>query len=433
MKKQLAILAAKTTRRLSLLAGKQGTDLPGRVARMIDPQILSKIVADIPEIIFISGTNGKTTTSNLIGWTLKQNGYHIVHNNEGANMASGITAAFILQTDGQKHAAVIEIDEGSIPRVFKEIQPTKMIFTNFFRDQIDRFGEIDLLVQKIIDTIKPFNIELVLNGDDPFVNRLSVASDKVTYYGMARDIYQFEQSTMVESKFCPNCGKALIYDWTHYNQIGHYHCSCGFHRPTPKYEVQALQQTPFLVPTINTYQFNMKIAGDFNVFNVLAAYSVLHEMGLTDEQIDLGFSSYTSNNGRMQVFEKNGQHAVINLAKNPAGFNASLSMGEQLSGDKQYLLALNDNAADGLDISWIWDTDFEKLSRQQITRIICTGSRAEELALRLKYAEINVETIVLPNIAQAVALLSQQSSYAVCVPNYTALQPMLTALQQQFK
>lgn len=148
MKKQLAIVAAKTTRRLSLLAGKQGTDLPGRVARMIDNQILSKIVADIPEIIFISGTNGKTTTSNLIGWTLKQNGYNIVHNNEGANMASGITAAFILQADGQKQAAVIEIDEGSIPRVFKEIRPTKMIFTNFFRDQIDRFGEIDLLVQK---------------------------------------------------------------------------------------------------------------------------------------------------------------------------------------------------------------------------------------------------------------------------------------------
>lgn len=429
----LAKNVAKLARRASIMAGKRGTDLPGQIARKIDPQILRKLSHQVDEIVFISGTNGKTTTSNLIGHTLKANGISIIHNTEGANMAAGITASFIVQSKKDTKLAIIEIDEGSIERVMKEMTPTKMVFTNFFRDQMDRFGEIDILVDKIADNIKDRGIQLILNADDPFVSRLKIASQNVVYYGMKDGIHTFEESTMIESKYCPNCGKLLEYDHIHYNQIGHYHCTCGFKRETPKYEITKLTETPYLNPTINDKTFNTKLAGDFNVFNMIAAYSVLRELGLNDDSIEKGFSTYQSDNGRMQHYDNGTKQAIINLAKNPAGLNASLSVGEKIEGTKSYLISLNDNGADGRDVSWIWDADFEKLSRQNIDKIMCTGQRAEELALRLKYAEINADIMVNQDIKVATKAILDQSDYTVCVPNYTSLEPMHQALNHYFE
>lgn len=207
MKKYVAKNMAKLARFASRKMGKQGTDLPGQVARKIDPLILRKLANDVDEIVMISGTNGKTTTSNLIGHTLKKNNINIIHNNEGANMAAGITSSFVIQSNKDTKIAIIEIDEGSIPRVLKEMTPTMMVVTNFFRDQMDRFGEIDTMVDNIANTIKGRGIKLLLNADDPFVSRLKIASDEVIYYGMKAGIHEFEQSTMVESKYCPNCGR----------------------------------------------------------------------------------------------------------------------------------------------------------------------------------------------------------------------------------
>lgn len=433
MRTYSAKMIAKLVRRASIAAGKRGTDLPGQVARKIDPLILRKLASTVDEVVFISGTNGKTTTSNLIGHTLKTNQINIVHNTEGANMAAGITSSFIVQTKHDTKLAIIEIDEGSIPRVLNEMTPTMMVFTNFFRDQMDRFGEIDILVDRIADCIKGKGIKLILNADDPFVSRLKIASNDVVYYGMKAGIHQFEESTMIESRYCPNCGRLLEYDAVHYNQIGHYHCECGFNRAEPAYEVEQLTENPYLVPTINGAEFQMKLAGDFNVFNIIAAYSVLRELGLNDESIRRGFESYSSDNGRMQYFTNGRKEAIINLAKNPAGLNASLSVGEKISGSKTYLISLNDNGADGRDISWIWDADFEKLNRQQITGIICTGSRAEELAVRLKYAEVNAPVSVINSIEEATLSAMKQGEYTVCIPNYTSLEPMHSTLTLFFK
>lgn len=428
-----AKLIARLARRASIAAGKRGTDLPGQLARRIDPSILRTLASRVDEVVFISGTNGKTTTSNLIGHTLKENNIQIIHNVEGANMAAGITSAFIVQSKRQTKLAIIEIDEGSIPRVLDEMTPTMMVFTNFFRDQMDRFGEIDILVDRIADHIKGKGIKLILNADDPFVSRLKIASSNVIYYGMKAGIHHFEESTMIESKYCPNCGRLLQYDAIHYNQIGHYHCECGFHRETPKYEVEGLHENPYLVPTINGADFHMKIAGDFNVFNAIAAYSVLRELGLNDDSIRKGFESYASDNGRMQYYSNGQKEAIINLAKNPAGLNASLSVGEKIDGLKSYLISLNDNAADGRDISWIWDADFEKLARQNIDHIVCTGNRAEELALRLKYAEINTNITVIRDIPEATEHAMRYDSYTVCIPNYTSMEPMHQTLNRFFK
>jgi UDP-N-acetylmuramyl tripeptide synthase len=433
MRHWTATTLAKLARKASRAAGKKGTDLPGQVARKLDKNILRNLATKVDEIVFISGTNGKTTTSNLIGYTLKENNIEIIHNNEGANMAAGITSAFILQNNNNTKIAIIEIDEGSIPRVLNEVTPTMMVFTNFFRDQMDRFGEIDIMVNNIAQAISNKGIKLLLNADDPFVSRLKIASDNVLYYGMQKHVHQFEQSTMNESKYCPNCGRLLHYDYIHYNQIGHYHCECGFKREQPKYEVTNFNLSPFIDMVVNNAKFDMKIAGDFNAYNALAAYSVLKELGLSNDSIRNGFESYTSHNGRMQYFKHNQKEAMINLAKNPAGMNSSLSVGEQIEGNKVYLLSLNDNAADGRDTSWIYDADFEKLSRQSIEVIIVTGTRAEELHLRLKLAEVVVPVIVEKDIYKATALSMNYNSFTVAIPNYTSLSPMLEQLNRSFK
>ena len=250
---------------------------------------------------------------------------------------------------------------------------------------------------------------------------------------MKAHAHEFEQSTMNESKYCPNCGRLLQYDYIHYNQIGHYHCECGFKREEPTYEVSNFEVSPFINMTINDFTFNMKIAGDFNAFNALAAYSVLRELGLNDESIQKGFETYTSDNGRMQYFSKGNKEAMINLAKNPAGMNASLSVGEQLEGKKVYVISLNDNAADGRDTSWIYDADFEKLSNQDIEAIIVTGTRAEELQLRLKLAEVDVPIIVENDIYKATAKTMDYTSFTVAIPNYTSLAPMLEQLNRSFE
>ncbi|AVQ35730.1 lipid II isoglutaminyl synthase subunit MurT [Staphylococcus kloosii] len=433
MRHWTATTLAKLARKASRAAGKKGTDLPGQVARKLDKNILRNLATKVDDIVFISGTNGKTTTSNLIGYTLKENNIEIIHNNEGANMAAGITSAFILQNNQNTKIAIIEIDEGSIPRVLNEVTPTMMVFTNFFRDQMDRFGEIDIMVNNIAQAISNKGIKLLLNADDPFVSRLKIASDNVLYYGMQKHVHEFEQSTMNESKYCPNCGRLLHYDYIHYNQIGHYHCECGFKREQPKYEVTNFNLSPFIDMEVNNAKFDMKIAGDFNAYNALAAYSVLKELGLSDDSIRNGFESYTSHNGRMQYFKNNQKEAMINLAKNPAGMNSSLSVGEQIEGNKVYLLSLNDNAADGRDTSWIYDADFEKLSRQSIEVIIVTGTRAEELHLRLKLAEVDVPVIVEKDIYKATALSMNYNSFTVAIPNYTSLSPMLDQLNRSFK
>ena len=238
---------------------------------------------------------------------------------------------------------------------------------------------------------------------------------------------------MNESKYCPNCGRLLQYDYIHYNQIGHYHCECGFKREVPTYEVSSFEASPFLKMIINQSEFNMKIAGDFNSYNAIAAYTVLRELGLNDDSIRKGFETYTSDNGRMQYFSKNKKEAMINLAKNPAGMNASLSVGEQIDDKKVYVISLNDNAADGRDISWIYDADFEKLATQDIEAIIVSGTRAEELQLRLKLAEVEVPIKVEKDIYKATALTMKYSSFTVAIPNYTSLTPMLEQLNRSFE
>ena len=384
---------AKLTRTASKLVGKRGTDLPGKVLRKLNGNVLTKLADNYDEIVFVTGTNGKTTTSNLIGHTLRSAGENFINNFEGANMLDGIISTFAIQGNNNTKLAVIEIDEGSIKKVMKYITPTKFVINNFFRDQIDRFGEIDTLIATIGEQLEGKKIQLILNSDDPFVTRLSKYGEDNIYFGIAKDAYQFSDFGISESKFCPNCGMELIYDHVHYSQLGFYKCSkCDFEHQDVKYEVTKATVEPFINMNINNGKIlETKLAGDYNIYNLLAAYSLLKELGLSEDQIRKGLESYSPTNGRMQSIDLNNNSTVLlNLAKNPAGLNASLAIANSMKEEINYLLVLNDNGADGIDISWIWDTDFNILASQKINNIVCSGKRAKELALRLKYSEVKL-------------------------------------------
>ena len=416
---------AKLTRTASKLVGKKGTDLPGKVLRKLNGNVLTKLADNYDEIVFVTGTNGKTTTSNLIGHTLRSAGENFINNFEGANMLDGIISTFAIQGNNNTKLAVIEIDEGSIKKVMKYITPTKFVINNFFRDQIDRFGEIDTLIATIGEQLEGKKIQLILNSDDPFVTRLSKYGEDNIYFGIAKDAYQFSDFGISESKCCPNCGMELIYDHVHYSQLGFYKCSkCDFEHQDVKYEVTKATVEPFINMNINNGKIlETKLAGDYNIYNLLAAYSLLKELGLSEDQIRIGLESYSPTNGRMQSIDLNNNSTVLlNLAKNPAGLNASLAIANSMKEEINYLLVLNDNGADGIDISWIWDTDFNILASQKINNIVCSGKRAKELALRLKYSEVKANVEVYEDVSEAVnKLKSYTEKYSIAIPNYTAL------------
>lgn len=417
---------------------KKGTDLPGKILRKIDKNVLKKLSKNFDEIIFITGTNGKTTTSNLIGYSLKKIGKKIVNNYEGANMLDGIITSIAIQNTSKTKIAILEVDEGSIKKIMNFIIPTKIVFNNFFRDQIDRFGEIDVLISTISEQIKNKDIQLILNTDDPFVMRLDKYGKNNKYFGLEENLYNFNDTGITESKFCPVCSNKLNYKFIHYSQLGIYNClECGFKRKNPNYSVSKIDLNPEINILINKTKFHTKMLGVFNVYNILAAYSLLKQLELSDNEIEIGFSSYVSLNGRMEIFEdKNNLKYIINLAKNPAGMNVSLSIANNVKNDLSisYLLILNDNYADGLDISWIWDADFEILKNQNIKNIICSGKRAKELALRLKYTDIKVKIYVEEDIKSAIYLLkNNNSNLNIIIPNYTALIKTKKEVERELK
>ena len=427
MKKQFTILSTKLIQKASKMSGKAGSTTPGHIAKKIDKDILEKMRKNVENVIFVSGTNGKTTTSQVLAAILTEDSGPLVHNIEGANMLAGITTAFVTSQNikGNKKYkyAVIEIDEGSIEKVFKEIKPDYFVFTNFFRDQLDRFGEIDMLVDKIKNQLDDKEIQLLLNVDDPYTRRLSNGKN-TTYFGIGVDAYNFGKQTTIESTYCPKCGEKLHYKKIHYGQLGHYSCfSCTFKRPDEKYKTTKIELNNGINLQINYQNFETNIFGDYNAMNIAGAIATAKELGIKNNVIQNALTKLFITNGRMEYIKFDDKNILLNLAKNPAGLNVSFENIKNLNGEKNVLLLLNDNGADGRDISWIWDADFESLKEMNVNHFYCSGLRAEELALRLKYAGIEEGKISIDKDIKDVLKKSiEKTENLFVIPNYTLLE-----------
>ncbi|OLN27076.1 MurT ligase domain-containing protein [Desulfosporosinus metallidurans] len=428
------------------VTGKKGTTLPGKIAHWLDPEIMRYLSAAYTDgIIMVTGTNGKTTTANLLASILRGAGKGFAFNQAGANLVTGITGALIQDArwsgSSRTSLALLEVDEATVPKFCEQVTPSLAIVTNFFRDQLDRYGELDTTVRMVRGAI-PKETVLVLNADDPLVAQFGTDHGKSIYYGVERtpDSRSESQETR-EAKFCPICGTELEYSLFHYGQLGIFNClGCGFHRPEPKILAQnVFPEEGSLHFRVGLTTFAIALQGYYNLYNALAALTAARQLGLNDSLIEKGLREFVPQAGRMERFYLSEGEITLTLVKNPTGFDQVIQT--VLGADKpvRILIGINDLAADGRDISWLWDVNFERLGVQEerIHQVICTGLRAEDMALRLKYAGISEEKLVLEHtLTSALDLLQAQreeNEVAFILPTYTLLFPLREILEDRQK
>ncbi|WP_449241514.1 MurT ligase domain-containing protein [Desulfoscipio gibsoniae] len=450
----IAILVAKLAMYLSRLTGRgRGSSLPGMLALRIYPELLKHYQGRTRKgVIMTTGTNGKTTTSNMLADIMEQAGYRVVTNREGANLITGVATAYIksgtLTARLNCDYAVLEVDEAAFPAVTRWIRPNRVLVTNFFRDQLDRYGELDTTVAKVLGALKKLSgdTELILNADDPLVARLFKETGRTTmFYGVCPDAALSSAAAYSrEAKFCPFCGVTLVYDFYIYSQLGDFKCpQCGFARPRPDIEAKdVISDAAGIKATIRgsgayggTWSLFIPVRGIYNAYNALAAFAAALSLGVAPEKAAYYLTKYIPAAGRMESFCYAEKQVTLTLVKNPTGFNQALTSLLAYKGKQDVMIAINDNDADGRDISWLWDVDFEVLVRylNQFNGFICSGRRAEEMALRLKYA--GVPTCLLTterNYRRALdAALHGEGAAVGILATYTALWPVEKILGQK--
>ncbi|MFZ5650814.1 MAG: MurT ligase domain-containing protein [Bacillota bacterium] len=447
----LALFAAKLATFLIKLMGKgRGSSLPGSVALKIYPRLIEDLKSRITlGVVMVTGTNGKTTTNNMIAKILEGSGFKVLINREGANLISGVASAFAREMDvlGRRRFdyACLEVDEAAFLSVASCVRPQYVVITNFFRDQLDRYGELDKTVSLVRGSLKEMEgTRLVLNADDPLVAQLSRSTGlQSIFYGVAEhEGVSRLGSAAREAKFCPFCGRELTYRYYQYSQLGAYRCpGCSFVRPDPDVEGTA----PRAEGTVTSCKVRFRqgsviplsvpVYGMYNLYNALAAYSAALLLGVDPQKTAGLLLGYIPATGRMEKFSCRGKPVFLHLVKNPTGFNEGLGALVKMADiPMDVMIAINDNDADGRDISWLWDVDFEILAEHQerFSKFVCSGLRAEEMAMRLKYAGLTVSKLaVVGSFKEAVLeTLGGEAQKAYILATYTALWPVERILSE---
>jgi UDP-N-acetylmuramyl tripeptide synthase len=396
-----AVLAGKATGALSRLSRRGGgTTLPGDVARAIDPDVLRKLARDLKfGSVVITGTNGKTTTARLVTWLLEGAGYQVVSNRAGANLIFGATTAALESAGPSGRLAadwgVFEIDEASLPKAINEIQPKAAIVINLFRDQLDRYGELESIAKKIESALKklPEGSRALLNADDPRVAEIGLNLPEAPMWFGLDDmrVAEHELPHAADARTCPRCGSSLIFDAVYVGHDGVYRCpNNDFARPQPDITATRIKLDGFdnIAMSVGDQRLELPLGGLYNCYNVLAAYATGITIGLDPKYIGERLRGFRAAFGRQERMEFRGRHLNLVLSKNPAGFNETLRTAVDLAKGNSFLIGLNDRKADGTDVSWIWDVDFERL-RGKAHAVVPGGNRAHDLAVRFKYAGID--------------------------------------------
>ena len=419
----LTLLGAKTVYRLIRLTNAgEGTSFIGSLVLKLDPSFIKK-ASDLilGAKIAVTGTNGKTTTSGIIFHILENNGRNVIANSKGANMLTGVANAFALSLNLSKkyENCVIESDEAYLAKIQKSLNTQYLLVTNLFRDQLDRYGELEFTKQKIQEGIDVnSDVQLVLNADDPLVSSLK-SSKSTIYYGVNSVVDNTgapSTSSPDEIFNCP-CGNRLNYAKKFYAQQGHYSCSCGYSRPRPQFEADIVLEKDFSVIKLGEEEFRVPLVGLFNAYNALGAIALLKTIGV--EKINEGLSTFKTAFGRSETREVRGHRTIIQLIKNPAGASQVL---RSVDLESNVVIMINDNYADGRDVSWLWDTDFERLAPVK-NKIIVSGIRANDMATRLKYAGVPVDKIeVVSGVEDAIDYVTTIAENNITIlPSYTAL------------
>jgi UDP-N-acetylmuramyl tripeptide synthase len=431
------LAVARAVGGLARAAGRGGgTSLPGKVLMRLDPQAIRALSARLPQgSVAISATNGKTTTAAMVASVLERRGTRLVHNRAGANMAGGIASTLLEAARGGRidgELGLFEIDELWLPQMVDELRPRAVLLGNLFRDQLDRYGELETIAERWADVVAglPAATQLVLNADDPLVADLGRERANVTLFGVEDDAMALPQMQHAsDSKHCRRCGHAYAYEAIWLGHLGRYRCpQCGQRRPQPDVVATDVRLTgtrnASFVLRVGERDavVTLPLPGLYNVYNALGAAALCHALGVPFDELVAGLQAVEAAFGRAETIALDGRPLSILLVKNPAGTNEVLRTLALEDGPLDLLAALNDNVADGRDVSWVWDADFELLAGH-VRRITCAGTRAGELAVRLKYAGIEPERlVVVPELARALdEARAAAAGTLYALPTYTAL------------
>ncbi|AUC62007.1 putative amino acid ligase found clustered with an amidotransferase [Cyanobacterium sp. HL-69] len=422
----LAVATAKiVTGTVRLLGLGAASVLPGAIARRFHPRLLAVLSKQIKKgVILVVGTNGKTTTSLLLKEILQNDGYRVIHNSTGANLINGLVTCLIDNSNlwGKIEAdyAILEVDENVLPLVLRECNPSHILALNLFRDQLDRYGEVDTISYRWKEAIAPLSqaTTIVINGDDPTLCYLGQNIDKkVLFFGLnERDLYLEEIPHAVDSIYCPNCGHFLDYEGVYLSHLGDYDC--------PKCEFTKSKLN------VNSQEWGQILIGVYNKYNTLAAGLLAQSVGVEKEVINQTIINFKAAFGRAEELTINNKHIRILLSKNPVGMNETIRAVNDLKKINPHcttMMILNDRTPDGTDVSWIWDVDTEKLVESG-GNIVVSGDRVYDMSLRLKYSLDNIDSdlnlIVKENLPEAIeeALkITPENQTLYIIPTYSAM------------
>jgi lipid II isoglutaminyl synthase (glutamine-hydrolysing) len=418
----LAVAVAKTvTFSVKTLRLGAASVLPGEIARRLQPQLLELLSAQVKRgVILIAGTNGKTTTALLLRTMLERQGYKVTHNETGANLENGLMTALLEDTNliGNLNIdyAILEVDENILPRILAPIKPRIILCLNLFRDQLDRYGEVDTISKRwgaAIATL-PLDTVIIPNADDPTLCNLGQQlSQRVSFFGLSEpEQYLEEIPHAVDSIYCPKCGHSLDYQGVYLSHLGDYECpQCNFTKSKP---------------TLDSRLWPQILIGLYNKYNTLAAVTTALELGLDETRIRASIPNFQAAFGRAEELVVDGKKVRILLSKNPVGTNETIRAVNQVGG-KTTLFVLNDRTPDGTDVSWIWDVDTETIVQRGGTLIV-SGDRVYDMALRLRYSQPDIHEplnlIVEPNLQQAIAIALEKTAVGETLhilPTYSAM------------
>jgi lipid II isoglutaminyl synthase (glutamine-hydrolysing) len=431
------IALARAVSALSRRAGRGGTSLPGKILIRLDPGAISVLSARLERgSVIVSATNGKTTTATMVASVLERAGVSPVHNRAGANMAGGVASALLSAVDNHSSGGelgLFEVDEFWLDRVVPQVKPRAVLLGNLFRDQLDRYGELETIADRWAHVVASLGDDaaLVLNADDPLIADLGRQSGNVTYFGVEDPAMATpEMQHASDSKHCRRCGAAYVYDAIYMGHLGRYHCpSCGQPRPQPevaaeRIELDGTRGASFRLRTpAGDADLRLPLPGLYNVYNALGAAALCLRLSVDLDTVVEGLQTVTAAFGRAETVAVGPVELKLLLVKNPAGANEILRTLALEPGQLDLLALLNDRTADGHDISWVWDADFEVLSGH-LRHVTCTGTRAAEMALRFKYAGVPVDRLsVTPSLSGALdqAVAATGSGTLFVLPTYTAL------------
>ncbi len=435
----MKITAARAVGELARRAGRGGgTSLPGKVLIRLEPHAIAELAARLPRgTAVISATNGKTTTAAMTASILERAGISLVHNRAGANMAGGVASTLLgAARPGGGMAGemgLFELDEFWLDRVTPELRPRAILLGNLFRDQLDRYGELETIADRWAQVAAglPAEAALALNADDPLIADLGRQSANVSYFGIEDpSVAVPEMQHASDSKHCRRCGTAYAYEAIYLGHLGVYRCpNCGQDRPRPdvaaeRIELDGTRGARFELRTpAGTSAVTLPLPGLYNVYNALGAAALCLELGIPLADITAGLEAVKAAFGRAERVQIGETELSILLVKNPAGANEIVRTLALEPAELDILAVLNDRTADGRDVSWVWDADFEILA-PRLRRATCAGTRAAELALRLKYAGVDPSRLhVIPSLPEALdaALRDSPTGHLYALPTYTAL------------